>query len=77
MSADKFSEIEKMSFEQAYSELETTIQKLEAGNLSLADSLLLYEKGMALAKYCGLQLDQAELSIQRLAPSGDLMDFEA
>jgi exodeoxyribonuclease VII small subunit len=76
MSKKTATDLEKLTFEEAYSELEKTVQKLEAGNLSLAESLTLYERGMALAKQCGLTLDQAELSIQRLTPSGDLVDFE-
>lgn len=76
MSQKKQREIEAMSFEQAYSTLEETVRQLEAGNLPLAESLALYERGMALAKHCGVQLDQAELSIQRLTPSGELVDFE-
>ena len=68
--------IETMSFEQAYTELETTVQKLEAGNLPLEETLLLYQRGMALAAYCNLQLDRAELRIKTLAPSGELVDFE-
>ena len=68
--------IDKLTFEQAYHELEETVQKLEAGDLPLADALALYQRGMALAQHCGLQLDEAELSIQALTPSGDLVDFE-
>ena len=68
--------IEKMSFEEAYGELEATVQKLEAGNLSLEAILELYQRGMALAKFCGQQLDEAELSIKALAPSGELVDFD-
>lgn len=76
MSENKNADIGKMTFEQAYSQLETTVQTLEAGNLPLADALALYQRGMALAKHCGLQLDEAELSIQRLSPSGELVDFD-
>jgi exodeoxyribonuclease VII small subunit len=68
--------IETMSFEQAYTELETTVQKLEAGNLPLEEALSLYQRGMALAAYCNRQLDKAELRIKTLAPSGELVDFE-
>ena len=50
--------------------------KLESGNLPLEEALALYEQGMALAKYCGLQLDNAELSIKSLMPSGELVDFD-
>ncbi len=66
----------ELPFEQAYTQLEETVQKLEDGNLPLAEAMTLYEKGMGLAKQCGIQLDQAELSIQKLTPSGDLVDFE-
>lgn len=68
-------DIEKMSFEEAFQALEDTVQKLEAGNLSLAESLSLYKKGMALSKHCNRQLDEAELSVKKLAPSGELVDF--
>jgi exodeoxyribonuclease VII small subunit len=69
-------DIETMSFEQAYRELEETVQKLEAGNLLLAEAIPLYQRGMALAQYCDRQLDAAELHVKTLAPSGELVDFE-
>lgn len=62
------------SFEQLYTELETTIDTLEAGNLSLDQALALYERGMELAKQCGGLLDRAELRIRELAPSGAPFD---
>ena len=69
-------DIQSLSFEQAYHQLQETVQQLEAGNLSLKESIALYEEGMALAKQCGLLLDQAELSIKKLTPAGDLVDFD-
>ncbi len=57
------------SFEQLYTELEATIEQLEAGNLSLDDALRLYERGMELARQCSQMLDRAELRIQELAPA--------
>lgn len=68
--------IQRLSFEQAYHQLEETVQQLDAGNLPLAQAIALYQRGMALAKHCNAQLDNAELSIKRLTPSGDLEDFE-
>lgn len=68
--------IEKLTFEQAFSQLEETTQKLEAGNLPLEEALALYQRGMALAKHCSLQLDNAELTIKSLTPAGDLVDFD-
>lgn len=68
--------IEELTFEEAYAELEATVQQLEAGKLTLEDALRLYERGMALAGRCGSQLDQAELRIKELAPSGELVDLD-
>lgn len=76
MTESKQIDIEKMTFEQAYSELETTVQKLEEGSLPLAEAIALYERGMALAQHCNVQLDQAELSIKALSPSEELVDFD-
>jgi exodeoxyribonuclease VII small subunit len=69
-------DIQKLSFEQAYSQLEETVQKLESDSLPLADVIDLYQRGMALAQQCGLQLDQAELTIKKLSPSGELEPFD-
>jgi exodeoxyribonuclease VII small subunit len=52
------------------------VQQLEVGNLPLEEAIALYQRGMALAKYCNLQLDNAELRIKMLAPSGELVDFD-
>lgn len=74
--SDTANEISQLTFEQAYSQLEELVQKLEGGNLSLEESLALYRRGMALAERCGQVLDTAELSIQALAPSGELDEFD-
>ncbi len=69
-------DIEALSFEQAFAQLEETVQKLEAGNLSLEETIALYQAGMALSKRCGQQLDEAELSIKSLMPFGEMVEFE-
>lgn len=76
MSKESQNAIDTLTFEQAYQELETTVEKLEIGNLPLEEAIALYQRGMALAKHCNLQLDRAELSIKVLAPSGELVDFD-
>jgi exodeoxyribonuclease VII small subunit len=60
-------DVEKLSFEAAYQELESTVQQLEEGDLSLEQAIALYERGMELARYCGAALDAAELQVQQLA----------
>jgi len=65
---------EQISFENAYKELEETVRKLEAGSLTLEESLALFERGTELATLCGQRLDQAELRVSKLVPSpqGDI-----
>jgi len=68
-------EIEHLTFEQAYAELEETVRKLEAGGLTLEESLALFERGQALADRCNAQLEQAELKVNQLTPEG-VVPFE-
>ncbi|MBI3743636.1 MAG: exodeoxyribonuclease VII small subunit [Chloroflexi bacterium] len=55
-----------LDFEQAFQRLEETVQALEKGGLTLAQSTSLYEEGMRLAKICSQRLDTAELKITEL-----------
>jgi len=69
------SEIDDLTFEQAFAELEETVRKLEEGGLALEESLALFERGQALAAHCNRQLDQAELKVRQLTPEG-IVPFE-
>jgi len=66
MQKEGMSSIETLSFEDSYARLEEVIQRLEQGDLSLEESVALYEEGMSLAQHCGRQLDAAELRVTRL-----------
>lgn len=63
-------DINDMSFEQAYAELTDIIDQLEAGELSLADSVLLYERGQSLSARCEQLLASAALHIRQLNADG-------
>ena len=71
---------DELSFEQAFGELEKIVRQLEDGQLALDDSLVLFERGQALAARCQTLLDTAELKIQKLAPKPtggyELQDFD-
>lgn len=54
------------TFEQALSELEQIVQKLEKGELPLEDSLRLYEEGIRLSRLCHAKLEEAEGRIEVL-----------
>ncbi|MCL7453956.1 MAG: exodeoxyribonuclease VII small subunit [Anaerolineae bacterium] len=58
--------MEKLSFEEAFRELEKTVQQLEEGDLQLEQAISLYEWGMRLAQHCNAALDAAELRVQEL-----------
>ena len=62
---------EKISFEQAISELEKIAEKLERGQLSLEDSIKAYERGMELKKICTDRLHEAEGKIELLSKGPD------
>ena len=62
-------ETKRETFELLYSRLEETVGKLEQGGLPLEQAIALYEEGMAIAKQCQDQLEQAELKITRLRES--------
>jgi exodeoxyribonuclease VII small subunit len=64
----------EQSFEDLYRELEETIGVLESGDLPLADSLALFERGIHLAEQCNALLDGAELHVRQLTtrPNGSL-----
>jgi exodeoxyribonuclease VII small subunit len=64
--ADKAPAPDPEPFEALYRRLEESVAKLEAGNLSLEESLALYEEGMKLARRCQELLQDAELRVTRL-----------
>ncbi len=65
-----------LSFETAYEELETIVVKLESGELSLGDSVTLFERGRLLSEYCQTLLDAAELRVSKLTSDGSLEDLD-
>jgi exodeoxyribonuclease VII small subunit len=54
------------NFEAVYRRLEQTVDKLEAGGLTLDEAIALYEEGVSLAQGCQQMLEEAELRIARL-----------
>jgi len=62
------------SFEEAFDELDKTVELLEAGDIPLEDSISLFERGMKLAAELEKQLEQAELRVRKLRPSSVELD---
>jgi exodeoxyribonuclease VII small subunit len=72
---DLDADIKEMTFEQAMEELDVTVAKLESGDLSLEQSLRLFERGQHLATYCNLQLETAVLKVEQLTAEGEIVDI--
>ncbi len=66
------------TFEDSMNELEAIVTKLEGGDITLNDSLELFEEGIKLAKTCQKTLDEAEKKVKILSHTDDgmtLTDF--
>jgi exodeoxyribonuclease VII small subunit len=59
-------EKEEVTFEEAMKQLESIVETLGGGNLSLEDSLKMFEEGMELCKFCNKKLDEAEYKVEKL-----------
>lgn len=55
-----------LKFEQALSQLEKMVQKLEEGELPLEDSIKTFESGMELTRFCEEKLNEAQSRVEML-----------
>jgi exodeoxyribonuclease VII small subunit len=64
-----------LTFEAALQRLELIVQRLEKGELTLEESLTLYEEGIQLSRLCHAKLEEAEGKIELLVKDarGDLV----
>ncbi len=58
--------LDEISFESSLEELESLVEKLEKGQLTLDESLGIFERGMKLARICNQKLSKAERQIEVL-----------
>ena len=59
------------TFEENMLRLEKIVQSMERGDVSLEESLRLFQEGTALVKDCGKMLDEAELQVTKIAVGED------
>ncbi|MFZ3382561.1 MAG: exodeoxyribonuclease VII small subunit [Candidatus Methanoperedens sp.] len=55
-----------MSFEESLKELEGIVDNLEKGQLSLDESLMLFEKGIKLVRECNMKIKSAQQKVEQL-----------
>jgi len=70
--------VEELTFEKALAELEQIVGRLERGDVPLAESIAIYERGEALKQRCAALLKEAEARVEkiRLSPGGKPLDVE-
>lgn len=66
--------IAALSFDDAFAELRTVVAELEAGGLSLEETIARTERAVALQRHCEKLLGEAELRVRQLVsrPGGSL-----
>ena len=57
---------ETLSFEDAFQQLESIVQNLEKGELTLEEAMQAFEKGMDLVHICMIKLNDAERHLMKL-----------
>lgn len=67
---------EELNFEEALAELEGIVARLEAGDLTLEESLALFERGQQLAEFCSKQLEDATLRVEQLTEHGEIVEID-
>jgi len=68
-----------LSFEDALSELESLVETMEKGDLSLEESLQSFERGVELTRTCQKALKEAEQKVEILTantPDAELESFD-
>ena len=71
--------LENLSFEESLHELDTIVQSLEQGDLSLEESMALFERGLNLSQLSQIKLQTAEQKVQLLLDkngSAQLINFD-
>lgn len=65
-----------ISFEKALDRLETIVEEMEGGTLSLEDMMARFEEGQGLVKVCSSKLNQVERRIEILVKEGEKVSVE-
>lgn len=66
----------ELTYEQAFSELESIVEAMENQQQPLDETMKLFERGQVLSQYCTSLLDNAELRIKELNTSKSTLDKE-
>ena len=68
-------EQDQLTIEEAFSQLEQLVARLEGGEASLEQSFSLYQEGMKLAQLCGQKIDGIEKQLIMVDESEETNGF--
>ncbi|GAE31881.1 exodeoxyribonuclease VII small subunit [Halalkalibacter hemicellulosilyticus] len=60
------SEKKDKTFEEAMSELEVVVEKLEQGDVPLEEAIAMFQEGMTLSKFCHEKLEKVEKQMDQI-----------
>lgn len=63
-------------FEKALAELESIVERLEQGEMTLENSLKDFERGVQLARNCQTALNDAQMRVEKLIEDNGQLNFE-
>lgn len=61
----------ELSFEENMQRLEQIVRAMERGEISLEESLKLFQEGTELVRHCGKLLDEATLQVKKISTLPD------
>lgn len=67
--------VEDLTYEEALAELQSIVEVLESEQNPLEEAMMLFERGQALVKKCGVALESAQLKVQKIVGES-LIEFE-
>ncbi len=73
---EQAAETGEIGFEKALARLETIVEEMESGALSLEDMMKRFEEGQSLVKLCSGKLNQVERRIEILVKDGEAVTTE-
>ena len=63
--------LENMTFEDAMKELESLVESLDKGDVSLDEAIAAYDRGSQLKDHCQKKLNEAKMKVETIQSSGE------
>ena len=64
--------LDKLTFEEAMSELENLVDSLDKGEVSLDEAIAAYDRGSKLKDYCQKKLHDAKMKVETIQSSDNI-----